>query len=59
MSQFYTPPKVVYLASTQGKGMEITGTWTRRNNSIFFELTIANRAMAPMGDFAILFNKNR
>ena len=36
----------------------ILGTFSRRQGQIFMDLTFFNRAMQPMGGFAIQFNKN-
>ena len=38
--------------------MFILGTFSRRQGQIFMDLTFFNRAMQPMGGFAIQFNKN-
>jgi AP-1 complex subunit beta-1 len=55
---FYVPPKQVWLPAVRGKGLEITGTFTRRNGHIFMEMTFSNKAMQAMGGFAVQFNKN-
>ncbi|RUS70316.1 hypothetical protein EGW08_021922 [Elysia chlorotica] len=57
-SSFYTPPQEVWLPANKGKGLELTGTFARRNKQIFMELTFTNKAMQPMLGFAIQFNKN-
>lgn len=54
----FVPPKTVWLPAAKGKGLEISGTFARRNSQIYMELTVTNRAMQPMGSFAIQFNKN-
>lgn len=54
----YAPPKQVWLAASKGKGLEISGAFTRRQGQPCMELTLTNRAMQPMGGFAIQFNKN-
>ena len=59
VNAFYTAPRSELLSAANGRGMEITGTWTRRGGSIFFELTFTNKALGIMGDLAIMFNKNR
>merc|ERR1719494_926864 len=51
-------PKQVWLSAAKGKGLEISGTFSRRNGQIFMDLTFTNRAMQAMGGFAIQFNKN-
>lgn len=55
---FYTPPKQIWLPAARGKGLEIGGTFTVRNNQILMEMTIYNKAMQAMHGFAIQFNKN-
>lgn len=55
---FYTPPKQVWLPAARGKGLEISGTFTRRNAQIYMEMTFSNKAMQAMSAFAIQFNKN-
>lgn len=45
--------------SKNAKGLEVTGTFSRKNNQVVMEMTITNRAMQPMSGFAIQFNKNR
>ena len=59
MSSSYVPPQEVWLAAAKGKGMEVTGTFSRRNKQIFMELTVSNKAMQPMMGLAIQLNKNR
>uniref|UniRef100_H2ZFP3 AP complex subunit beta n=1 Tax=Ciona savignyi TaxID=51511 RepID=H2ZFP3_CIOSA len=54
----YAPPKQVWLAATAAKGLELKGTFQRRQKEIFMDLTFTNRAMQPMTGFAIQFNKN-
>lgn len=58
-TQSYVPPQEVWLPAQKGKGLEITGTFARKNNQINMELTFTNKAMQPMSGFAIQFNKNR
>jgi len=48
----------IWLPAARGKGLEISGTFTRKNGQIIMEMTLANRAMQAMGGFAIQFNKN-
>lgn len=48
-----------WLAAAKGKGLEVWGTFARRNGQIFADMSFTNKALAPMGDFAIQFNKNR
>lgn len=51
-------PKVVWLPAEKGKGLEIQGTFSRRNGEIFMDMTLTNKAMQPMTNFAIQLNKN-
>ena len=55
----YVPPQEVWLTAQKGKGLEITGTFARKNNQINMELTFTNKAMQAMTGFAVQFNKNR
>lgn len=55
---FYSPPKQVWLPAVRGKGLEINGTFSRRNGQIYMDMTFSNKAMQAMGGFAIQFNKN-
>ncbi|XP_037566831.1 AP-1 complex subunit beta-1-like [Dermacentor silvarum] len=57
-STFYTPPKQIWLPAARGKGLEIAGSFTRRNGQIFMDMTFSNKAMQAMTAFAIQFNKN-
>ncbi|KAK4318904.1 hypothetical protein Pmani_010117 [Petrolisthes manimaculis] len=54
----YTPPKQVWLPANRGKGMEIHGTFARRGGVITMEMTLHNKAMQPISQFAIQLNKN-
>eukprot|EP00795_Rhopilema_esculentum_P015199 gene15199-6401_t len=54
----YTPPKSIWLPASKGKGLEISGTFSRRQGHIYMDLTFTNVAMQAMGGFAIQFNKN-
>ncbi|KAM6931066.1 AP-1 complex subunit beta-1 isoform 4-T4 [Xenentodon cancila] len=54
----YNPPKAVWLAAMKAKGLEISGTFARRAGVIQMEMTLTNKAMTVMTDFAIQFNKN-
>ncbi|ALC49947.1 Bap [Drosophila busckii] len=51
-------PKVTWLPAEKGKGLEIQGTFARRNGEIFMDMTLTNKAMQPMTNFAIQLNKN-
>lgn len=48
----------VWLPAVRGKGLEITGTFTRKAGQVYMEMTLSNNAMQPMGGFAVQFNKN-
>lgn len=54
----YVPPKTVWLPAAKGKGLEISGTFSRRGGQMYMDLTFMNKAMQGMGGFAIQFNKN-
>lgn len=43
----------------KAKGLEISGTFARRAGVIQMEMTLTNKAMSVMTDFAIQFNRNR
>ena len=58
MQAGYAPPKQVFLSAASAKGMEIHGTFARRQGKMVMELSVTNRALQPIGDFAIQFNKN-
>lgn len=57
-AMMYTPPKQVWLTATNGKGLELSGTFSRRGGHMFMDLTFTNKAMQGMSEFAIQFNKN-
>ncbi|KAL7391551.1 hypothetical protein ABVT39_010943 [Epinephelus coioides] len=54
----YSPPKTVWLPAMKAKGLEISGTFARRAGVIQMEMTLTNKAMSGMADFAIQFNRN-
>ncbi|KAJ2385771.1 hypothetical protein H4S02_004170 [Coemansia sp. RSA 2611] len=54
----YVPARRVLLDAQQGQGLEITGTFARRNGRVQLELGLANRSGMALGDFALQFNKN-
>jgi len=54
----YIPPKQVWLSANKSKGLEISGSWSRRNNVINMEMTFTNKALSAMQGFAIQLNKN-
>lgn len=49
----------VWLPAMKAKGLEISGTFVRRSGVIQMEMTLNNKAMSVMSDFAIQFNRNR
>lgn len=49
----------VWLPAMKAKGLEISGTFVRRAGVIQMEMTLTNKAMSVMTDFAIQFNRNR
>ena len=55
---FYIPPKQEWLNAGKGKGLEIMGTFSRKNGTIFMDMTFSNKAMQPLSGFGIQFNKN-
>ncbi|CAI5650322.1 unnamed protein product [Oreochromis niloticus] len=54
----YSAPKTVWLPAMKAKGLEISGTFARRSGVIQMEMTLTNKAMSVMTDFAIQFNRN-
>lgn len=54
----YIAPKVNWLPADKGKGMEIWGTFSRKNGQVSMDFTFTNKAMQPMAGFAIQLNKN-
>jgi AP-1 complex subunit beta-1 len=55
----YVPSKQMFLAASAAKGLEIKGTFARRQGQMVMELSFTNRALQPIGDFAMQINKNR
>ncbi|XP_034154835.1 AP-1 complex subunit beta-1 isoform X2 [Pangasianodon hypophthalmus] len=54
----YVPSKAVWLPAMKAKGLEISGTFARRGGAIHMDVSLTNKAMSVMTDFAIQFNKN-
>jgi hypothetical protein len=52
-------PKQVVLPAEQGKGLEVSLRFGRKAGTTHMYLTLNNKSMAPLSDFAIQFNKNR
>ncbi len=46
------------MPASKGKGLEVSGTFTKKNKQIAMEMTFSNKAMQPMSNFAVQFNKN-
>lgn len=53
-----TIPKTVWLPAEKGKGLEIQGTFSRRNAQVSMDMLFTNKAMQAMTGFAIQLNKN-
>lgn len=51
-------PKVIWLPAEKGKGLEVSGTFSRRNGQVSMDMTFTNKAMQAMSGFAIQLNKN-
>lgn len=58
MSQPQQPQKTVMLPANEGKGMEISAVFVKRQNKFFMELTFSNKTAQPLSEIAIQFNKN-
>lgn len=43
----------------KAKGLEISGTFSRRQGHMYMDMTFTNKALQHMTDFAVQFNKNR
>ncbi|XP_051520837.1 AP-1 complex subunit beta-1 isoform X1 [Myxocyprinus asiaticus] len=54
----YIAPKIMWLPAMKAKGLEISGTFARRGGVIQMDLSLTNKAMSVMTDFAIQFNRN-
>uniref|UniRef100_A0A672ZFC0 AP complex subunit beta n=1 Tax=Sphaeramia orbicularis TaxID=375764 RepID=A0A672ZFC0_9TELE len=48
----------VWLPAVKAKGLEISGTFSRRQGHMYMDMTFTNKALQHMTDFAIQFNKN-
>lgn len=49
----------IWLPAVKAKGLEISGTFSRRQGQMYMDMTFTNKALQHMTDFAIQFNKNR
>ncbi|KAJ2679741.1 hypothetical protein GGI25_001192 [Coemansia spiralis] len=54
----YVPSQKVLLDAQQTQGLEILGTFARRNGKIQMEMSFVNKSGIAISDFAIQFNKN-
>lgn len=54
----YVPQKQNWLSAAKGKGLELNGTFTRRNGVINMDIDFINKSLQPMNTFAIQLNKN-
>ncbi|CAL8128291.1 unnamed protein product [Orchesella dallaii] len=54
----YVAPKTLWLPAERSKGLEISGTFIRKDGQIFMEMTVTNCSSEPLSGFAIQFNKN-
>lgn len=46
------------MPAEKGKGLEVQGTFSRRNGQVSMDMTFTNKAMQAMSAFAIQLNKN-
>ena len=54
----YVPPKQIWLSEEKGKGLQISATWSLKNNLITMEMTFNNKGLQPLKNFALQLNKN-
>ncbi|KAM3869558.1 AP-2 complex subunit beta isoform 1-T1 [Diretmus argenteus] len=54
----FVAPKSIWLPAVKAKGLEISGTFSRRQGHMYMDMTFTNKALQHMTDFAIQFNKN-
>ncbi len=52
-------PVKEWLPAVKAKGLEISGTFSRRQGQMYMDMSFTNKALQHMTDFAIQFNKNR
>ena len=48
----------VWLPAQKGKGLEISGTYIRKNGLISMSMDFTNKALQPLSGFALQINKN-
>ena len=46
------------MEASKGKGLEISGTFSRKGDQVMMEMTLSNKAMQPMSGFGLQLNKN-
>ncbi len=51
-------PKAIWLTAQDGEGLEVSGTFSRRQGQMYMELTFKNTTAQAMDDFAMQFNAN-
>ncbi|TRY66729.1 hypothetical protein DNTS_029724 [Danionella cerebrum] len=54
----FVATKSVWLPAVKAKGLEISGTFSRRQGHMYMDMSFTNKALQHMTDFAIQFNKN-
>ncbi|KAJ1654075.1 hypothetical protein IWQ61_005926 [Dispira simplex] len=57
-TESYVAKKSVLLSAQSAKGLEVQGTFGRRQGQLFLDLTFGNFSGQPVGNFALQFNKN-
>uniref|UniRef100_A0A8D3A814 AP complex subunit beta n=1 Tax=Scophthalmus maximus TaxID=52904 RepID=A0A8D3A814_SCOMX len=57
-SHTHTHTHTVWLPAVKAKGLEISGTFSRRQGHMYMDMTFTNKALQHMTDFAVQFNKN-
>ncbi|KAJ3025411.1 UNVERIFIED_CONTAM: AP-2 complex subunit beta [Siphonaria sp. JEL0065] len=51
-------PKAQLLTPDTAQGLDLTGSFVKRNGQLALDLHFSNKSVAPMSDFAIQFNVN-
>ncbi|KAI9363455.1 adaptin N terminal region-domain-containing protein [Zopfochytrium polystomum] len=54
----YTLPKESLLQAGSANGLDLSGTFSRRNGQVALELTFSNKGTTVLTDYAIQFNTN-
>jgi AP-1 complex subunit beta-1 len=52
------PVKRLLLPAQQGGGLQIAGSWVRRQGAVVWELSLSNQSNAPIAGLAVQFNVN-